>query len=429
MRFWPRSLFGRNVLLLAGTIVLSVSLSFISIYALILNSQISRVASIGAELVNTISAASFQLDPAARDALLAELDENPYLHILPVGVVPEIGNYRENTVDKLVMQRFIDQLDFQNEMDWRMGANRTLWLNLRIGEEFYWVAAESQTSWTPLRWFVFIMFVIVGVVTMIGIFATRHISKPLAALRQETDRLSLESEWQMANISGPTEITSLANSFELMSARLQEAEAIRADTLAELSHDLRTPLARLRLAVEMMDGEAELKDSANRQVLEIDRLIGQFMDYARGAHTEPATEFDLVELVREIATSWEVVVDAPPELWITGQKEFVRRGLINLVENAFKYGEPPVVGLGLSETATHAVVAVEDRGAGFDPANAPKMLSSFTRGDHKDQISGSGLGLAIVKRVAESHGGEVFFEQLEPKMFRATLTLALNAKH
>ena len=422
---WPGTLFGRNVLLLAGTVVLSVTLSFLSIYVFILNAQIDRFTSIGAELVNTISAASFELDPEAKQALITELDNSQYLQILPPGVVPEIGDYRENTVEKMIMQRLIDQLEFQNEMDWRIGANRTLWLNLRIGEDFYWVAAESDTTWTPLRWFAFIMFVIVGVVTMIGIFATRQISKPLAALRQETDRLSLQSDWQMTSISGPTEITALAKSFERMTERLRQAEAIRADTLAELSHDLRTPLARLRLAVEMIDADDALKESANRQVHDIDRLIGQFMDYARGAETESRTRFDLASLIREVATNSEVGVDAPRELWITGQKEFVRRGVINLIENAHKYGHSPIRII-LSETSLHAAVSVEDKGAGFDPAEANKMLSSFTRGNHRDRISGSGLGLAIVKRLADTHCGEVRFEQIEPKGFRATLTVALS---
>ena len=131
------------------------------------------------------------------------------------------------------------------------------------------------------------MFVVLGVVTTIGIVATRQISKPLAALRQETERWSLGKDWKLANVRGPTEITALAKSFELMAERLQEAESIRDETLAELSHDLRTPLARLRLAVEMMSESDDLKQSASRQVQQIDRLIGQFMDYARGGQAEP----------------------------------------------------------------------------------------------------------------------------------------------
>jgi len=428
MPAWPRSLFGRNVLLLAGTTVLSVVLCFVSIYILILNAQINRFASIVAELVNTMSAVALDLEPDDLDRVLSELDDSEYLKILPLGAAPDIGNYRENTIEKVVMQRIIDQLEFQNELDWRIGANRTLWLNLRIGEDFYWVAAESSTNWTPLRWFTFIMCVIVVIVTMIGAVVTRQISKPLAALRSETDRLSLGADWRVTDIQGPTEIKALANSFERMTLRLKKAESIRAETLAELSHDLRTPLARLRLAVEMMKEDGDLKAGAVRQVAQIDRLLDQFMDYARDGQTEPRTEVNLSELATDIAGTFGIDAEVEAGVSLTGQKELIRRALINLVENAQKYGKPPIR-LDLHRTPSHAVFEVTDMGSGFDPDDAPDLLKPFNRGRHDAQIAGSGLGLTIVQRVAATYRGEITFARVHPARFVARLTLALDTDH
>lgn len=425
-RFWPRSLFGRNVLVLAAATALSVSLSLASIYVLILNSQIDRGAGIAAEMINAISSAAFELEPDAVDALLTELDDSEFLQIMPLGVTPEIGDYRENRIDKLLMQRIIDRLDYQSAMDWRIGENRTLWLNLRIGDDFYWIAAESRTNWTPMRLLVFIICIITLVVTAIGAFATRQISRPLAALEQETDRLSLGSDWQRADIGGPTEIQALAKSFERMTQRLKEAETIRAGTLAELSHDLRTPLARLRLAVEMMKDGDELKDSAVRQVEQIDRLIDQFMDYARNGQTEPKTTVGLSGLVADIAGSFQIQADIEPDVSLAGQREFIRRAIINLVENAQKYGASPVR-LSLHRTPSHAVIEVADMGSGFDPDKAPDLLKSFNRGGNNTHIAGSGLGLTIVDRVATAHRGDITFKRLEPKGFVAKFTLALNS--
>ena len=158
---FPQSLFGRNVLLLMVTIVVSISLSLISIYALILNAQLNRLTGIGAELINSLSAASYELEPAAKSALIAELDGNRYLQILPPGVVPEIGDYRENAIEKEFMQRLIEQLEYQNEMDWRIGENRTLWLHcglamnfigspqnpIRIGPRFVGSFSSCLSSW------------------------------------------------------------------------------------------------------------------------------------------------------------------------------------------------------------------------------------------------------------------------------------------
>ena len=421
---WPKSLFGRNVLLLAAMTLLSFLLSFTSIYTLILNAQINRLTSIGAEMVNTISEASFELSPDAKNALIKELNDSRYLQVLPPGVTPEIGDYRENFAETMVMQRMIDQLDYQNEMDWRIGANRTLWLHLRIGDEFYWVAAESETNWTPLRWFTFLLFSIVGLLTTIGVIATRQISKPLAALERETDRWSLGADWSVNKIRGPKEVMSLSTSFQRMAERLQEAESIRAETLAEFSHDLRTPLARLRLAVEMMDDTDDLKDSASRQVQQIDRLIGQFVDYARAGQTEQKSVFDLSALAIETAAHFNVDVDIAPNLLIEGQKEFIRRAIMNLIENAEKYGAPPIH-LHVSKTATHAVIEVRDMGEGFDLSQAKKMLQSFKRGTHQKQISGSGLGLAIVERAALAHHGDITFARDNTTGFIARLSLRL----
>lgn len=425
MSVWPQTLFGRNLVLLAGTTVLSVILSFASLYILILNAQIDRFTSIGAEMINTMSGVASDLEPDDLDTLLSRMGESEYLRIMPLGEVPEIGNHRESRIERVLMQRLIDNLDYQDEMEWRVGANRTLWLNVRIGEHYYWVAAESGTTWTPFRWLILVMCVIIVAMTAIGALATRQIAKPLAALTRETDNLSLGRDWQMTEIVGPSEITNLARSFERMTARLKQAEAIRAETLAELSHDLRTPLARLRLAVEMMKDDDDLKSSAVRQVEQVDRLIEQFMDFARDGRKEPKTDFSLSDLIADIANAFGVDADIPAGIALTGQRELIGRAINNLVENAQKYGEPPVR-LGLRQTNYHAVIEVSDGGAGFDPDQAADLLAPFVRGAHDAHIAGSGLGLTIASRVAADHDGEITFKRLDEGGFVAKLTLALK---
>lgn len=426
--YWPRTLFGRNVLLLAMTTALSVALSFLSIYILILNAQIDRFTSIAAELINTTSNVARDLDPVALDNLLSQLDGSEYLQIMPLGVTPEIGNYEENNIEKMYMQRIIDRLDAQDEMEWRIGENRTLWLNLRIGNDYYWIAAESGTTWTPIRWLILIMCLIILIVTMIGVLVTRQISKPLAVLRSETDKLSLGSSWQLSKeINGPAEIKELANSFERMAARIEEAESIRAETLAEISHDIRTPLARLRLAVEMMKDGDELKASAVRQVQQIDRLLDQFMDYARDGRSEPMAAFDLSHLLKTLADEFQIDRDIETDIELFGQKELIRRAICNLIENAQKYGAPPVR-LSLHLSQSHAVIEVKDMGAGFDPGETRDLISAFKRGAHDAHVAGSGLGLTIVHRVAMAYNGDITFQRIEPTGFIARLTLDHNKK-
>jgi len=136
---------------------------------------------------------------------------------------------------------------------------------------------------------------------------------------------------------------------------------------------------------------------------------------------------NLSALVRDTADQFSVDSDVHPGITLTGQSDLIRRAIVNLVENASKYGAPPVH-ICLSRAGTHAVIEVSDGGSGFDPATAGDMLKPFRRGEHGAQIAGSGLGLTIVDRAAASHKGEVFFQRRGPTGFVATLTLRLKTE-
>jgi two-component system osmolarity sensor histidine kinase EnvZ len=204
-----------------------------------------------------------------------------------------------------------------------------------------------------------------------------------------------------------------------MSADLKRLDADRALLLAGVSHDLRTPLARIRLGLEMLGDKTDpsLMEGMVQDIADIDAVISQFLDFARvGGESVNAVDADIDEIVQGVVERYKrqgLAVSAqcgglPPMRLKTLA---IQRLLTNLVDNALRHGSQEVV----IETSLHdkqARLAVLDRGPGIPAADAERMLQPFTRLNTARSTSGSGLGLAIVDRIAKMHGGCV---QLLPR--------------
>ncbi|MEL6486414.1 MAG: ATP-binding protein [Pseudomonadota bacterium] len=420
MRLWPRTLFGRNALLLASATTLAATISGVLLMSFLFDAQVSRAIDLSATLINTMSRTAQKLDPVDRAQLISALAADENLDVRPGLERPALQEGRANTLQMIYVERFAQQLENQDDLEWFIDTDRTLWLRLRFSGDYYWVGARMDTTLSPLDWFVLSVWITIVLITLFALLGSRAIAKPLAQLREATDQLDLESNLKLSRIEGPVEVAALAVSFRRMANRLKRAEDVRAETLAALSHDLRTPLARLRLALEMMEGDDELKESANRQVQDIDTLIGQFMDYARGTAGEEPVSFDIAFAVADIAAQYQISYDGPDALEFVGHHNALRRAVINLIENAEKYGKAPVR-VALSQEGADIIIAVRDKGQGFDPQTAKVMVQSFRRGDAEPGVSGSGLGLAIVDQVARAHEGKITFEQESASGFIARL--------
>jgi two-component system osmolarity sensor histidine kinase EnvZ len=215
------------------------------------------------------------------------------------------------------------------------------------------------------------------------------------------------------------EIRTLAQAFNNMAADIQRQDEERALLLAGVSHDLRTPLARIRLALEMLDdrGASDLKAGVAQDIGDIDAAIGQFLDFARPIDAETvATDTDLNALVQAVVERYtrhgKAVQFTPAPLpRLPLRTQALQRLLTNLIDNALRHGGDTVaISTGRNGGTTH--IEVLDRGPGIPQADAQRMLQPFTRMDHARSTSGTGLGLAIVDRIARLHGGTV---QLLPR--------------
>ena len=216
-------------------------------------------------------------------------------------------------------------------------------------------------------------------------------------------------------IDSPHEITEVYRAFNQMAEDVEQAARERELMLAGVSHDLRTPLTRLRLALEFMQGDAELAADMVRDIEDMDAILDQFLAFIRDGSDEPLEALDLVALIRETVTPYNqqdekirLCLEPLPELSL--RRVSMKRLLVNLIDNALHYGGEGVEVTATVEgghTAPYLVLSVLDRGPGLSLEELDVLFNPFIRGDSARGGKGSGLGLAIVRRIAALHGGSV----------------------
>ncbi len=214
---------------------------------------------------------------------------------------------------------------------------------------------------------------------------------------------------------GASEIRSVTRAFNQMSKGIQALEEDRALLMAGISHDLRTPLTRIRLATEMMSPEdSYLAEGIIGDTEECNEIISQFMDYLKPVNKQSFIEVDLNDIAEDVASSeggYEVQIETEfhhPMKETLGSPIAIKRAVSNLVVNALRYGNGWVkVSTGVTADSKLVWVCVEDNGPGIEQSQIGKLFEPFTRGDTARGSEGTGLGLAIVKRIVSQHNGSV----------------------
>jgi two-component system osmolarity sensor histidine kinase EnvZ len=280
----------------------------------------------------------------------------------------------------------------------------------------YWLGfplpARSQAEDEP--WRAIVWSLTIAAILLVSAFGfARYLARPLRDLNTAVERVGRGETPPQLPESGPSEIANMNRGFNRMTANLQQLEQDRALLLAGVSHDLRTPLARLRLGIEMASRDEAMRAGMVADIEEMDRIIGQFLEFARtdsAAAPEPRDPNSIVAACVErcVRAGREVsfVAGAVPEVPL--RPTAYSRLVANLIDNALAYGAPPV------EVTTAAVdgrlvLDVADRGPGIPPGEVLRLKQPFTRASasrtNAAGVAGAGLGLAIVDRIARLHGG------------------------
>ena len=225
---------------------------------------------------------------------------------------------------------------------------------------------------------------------------------------------------------GAAEIRQAATAFNRMQERIRRFLAQRTELLAGVSHDLRTPLTRLRLAVALLDKHPELAADAQdmeTDIAEMDRMIEGYLAFARGEGTEQAMLTDLGGVLTDVAnnarrTGSNVALDPPPDLMLWLRPDAIRRAVTNLVDNAHRHARH--VSLIARRTGPRAVeIMVDDDGPGIPIALRESVFKPFASG----AAGGTGLGLTIARDIVRAHGGEITLEDSPSGGLRARVVL------
>jgi two-component system, OmpR family, osmolarity sensor histidine kinase EnvZ len=436
MRLWPRSLLWRSVLLIAILLVVA-NLAWVQIFRVAERTpRAHQTAQQIASMVNLTRWALITADPAKRFDLLLELSQSEGIQIY----LAQPGEEVVPVPDRPFLRQMAEELRRQLGPDTRLtlmrGGARAVWVSFRIDEDTYWVALPRSRIERnePLRWLGWGALVLILALGGAYLIVSR-INQPLRELTRAAGEVARGATPAPVSENGPSEITTLAHAFNEMAADLKRLDDERVLLLAGVSHDLRTPLSRIRLGLEMLDGrgDAHLKQGLVQDIEDIDGAIGQFLDFARLRDTESTVpQRDLNAIVKGVTARYERAgrsvhcrLGQIPLLSL--RPNAMQRLLANLIDNALRHGDAEV------EVVTNeedGIVALEvlDRGPGIPAEHATRMLQPFTRLDAARGGSGTGLGLAIVDRIAAMHQGVVRLLPRQGGGLRARVELPVGAR-
>lgn len=268
-------------------------------------------------------------------------------------------------------------------------------------------------------WMITLLFALISV-TMLGLWAAYALAAPLSSFAKAAENFSLDVAGEPLPERGPEEIRSVARALNRMHERIARLMSDRTRMLAAISHDLRTPITRLRLRAEFIEDEGNRK----RMLIDLDQMrsmLESVLSLLRNDRKiEAVTLVDIASTLQLIADQFGdmghvVHYDGPLSATAAGRPDDLHRGVTNLVENAVRFGAEVTIRLDIA--GTKLVIDVEDDGPGISDARKQEMLEPFVRGDDArtmDESTGFGLGLSIARAIALAHGGELSLHDREP---------------
>lgn len=258
--------------------------------------------------------------------------------------------------------------------------------------------------------------------------AVRRVTRPLSVLATAADRLGRNLDEPPISERGSSEVAKAAQAFNQMQTRLRELVRQKGQMLAAVSHDLKTPITRLRLRAEML-GDGELRSKIGRDLDEMESMVTSTLELMRGSGgVEPLQRTDLLALVESLQADYEdmgqdIAVEADAVRPVELRPQAIRRCLANLIDNALKYGSQ--VQVRVLDTTERVQVFVEDRGPGIPGAELERVFEPFHRVEvsRNRETGGSGLGLAIARAIALEHAGSLSLSNRAEGGLRACLEL------
>lgn len=426
----PRTLMVRTFLLIGLLMVLSLFAWFAIFTSLERVPRAHQMAQTLISVANLTRTALIAARPEARRYLLRELSDREGIHVYPADehdkVLPkEMPEFLAQTAE-LVRAELGKETRFALELN----GEQALFVSFHIHGDEYWVALPRERVERKIsqQWLVWTA--AAALLALIGTWLiVFRVTRPLKALSHAAKEIARGRTPAPLAERGPEEIATVAQAFNQMNSALARMDSDRALILAGISHDLRTPLTRLRMGIEMSGTDDASRDAMAADIEEIDATISQFLDFARADDGEAFAQTDLSALLDGVVAHYARVgyaLDAEIQAGVTlnARPKALRRAVCNLIDNAIRYAADTPISLSLAQHGRHIEIEVADRGPGIPVEQIERLKLPFTRFDEaRSNAAGAGLGLAIVERILRGHGGSFDLLPREGGGLRARLTL------
>jgi len=248
----------------------------------------------------------------------------------------------------------------------------------------------------------------------------RNQVRPIVQLAKAAEQFGLGQDIEEVSSRGASEVKRAARAFRTMADRIRRTVSSRTEMLAGISHDLRTPLTRMKLEIEMGKIDQATRDALESDIEEMRRMIDEYLDFARGDAGEPMELLDVGALLRDIVEMYArqhrpVTLGTCESVLLMLRPQAMRRALTNLIDNALRYGS--TARLELEHTSAFVRIRVSDRGPGIPEDDHETVFKPFTRLEDSRNVKtgGVGLGLSIARDIAQSHGGSISLENQSDK--------------
>ncbi len=413
------SLFWRTFILL-GLLILCSTVAWLQLFRTQeYEPRILRNANQIATVVNLTRSALIHTDAIARVSLLKNLADEEDVKLAIREPNDDIRPFGETSLETQLAATLIDRLGPGTVVASSVNHETGLWVGFQIERDSYWLQMDPDRL-RPMdneTWLVWLGLAMALSLTGAALIAGL-LNRPLKNLAQATARVR-EGQFLQALLNedvSTREIKAVNKGFNRMAKRLAKIEQERQLMLAGISHDLRTPLARLRLEAELSVPDTAAQEAMVADIAQLDDIIDKFLDYARPGHTalEPVL---LAAVVSRCITPFKnqarmkIKVTVPEDLQVQADAVELGRVISNLLENARRYGQSPSDGISRVHIECQALngwvlLQLGDEGPGVSPEHLQRLTEPFFRGDTaRTSANGSGLGLAIVERAVQRMGG------------------------
>jgi two-component system, OmpR family, osmolarity sensor histidine kinase EnvZ len=353
-------------------------------------------------------------------------DKNEITNLFSVYQDLNIEFIEDEKFDYTYNERWFSPIDrtLRRELKSRFGSNK-FWFNttsykelidLRVKYQsgyFKFLVPRDRVTSSSARIFALWITVPAIIMVIISLIFLKNQTRPITTLARVAEKFGKGEEIEEFKPSGASEIRQAGYEFDKMRKRIVKHLNQRSEMLSGISHDLRTPLTRMKLQIAFIK-DKELANKLTEDINEMEKMLNEYLQFTSSSYLEKDEQFNLGDLINEIVNKYNnenISTNLASKIYINGRKNLIKRCINNLIDNAIKYGEK--VNIEIKKNNNNSFIKIEDNGPGIPEKEYENVFKPFYKIDkgRADAKSSVGLGLSIASDIIRSHGGNIKLEK------------------